>query len=88
MSPAKLYEFTLHRPQQALLPAGLLQQAQQQLDVAKAPCNVLRWRSPAVVFHFPQGAHPAVKAELNVSTCTASALAYLSAAVCITFATE
>ena len=46
--------------------AGLLQQAQQQLEVAKAACNVVRWQSPSVIFHLPLGVHPAVKAELNV----------------------
>lgn len=44
---------------------GLLQQAQQQLEVAKAACNVVRWQSPSVIFHLPLGVHPAVKAELS-----------------------
>lgn len=45
---------------------GLQQQAEEQLQVAQAPCNSVKWRSPTVVTHFPQGWHPAVKAELNV----------------------
>ena len=45
---------------------GLQQQAGEQLQVARAPCNMIQWQSPKVVTHFPQGAHPTVKAELNV----------------------
>lgn len=44
---------------------GLLQQARQQVEVAAAPCNRLRGRPPALVFHFPLGCGPDVRQELQ-----------------------
>ena len=45
---------------------GLQQQVQEQLQVAKAPCNLVQWQTPAVVVHFSQGGHSEVTAELVV----------------------
>ena len=47
------------------LRTGLKQQAAEQLEVAGAACNQLRWTPPAVVFHFAGGASAEVAAELR-----------------------
>ena len=39
-----------------LLRTGLKQQAVEQLAIANAECNQLRWAPPTVVFHFAGGA--------------------------------
>jgi hypothetical protein len=49
----------------ALLPTGLKQQAAEQLAIASAACNQLRWEPPKVVFHFAGGASADVAAELR-----------------------
>ena len=45
--------------------SGVLQQAREQAMVAAAPCNRLRWRAPALVFHFPLGCCADVEQELQ-----------------------
>ena len=47
------------------LRTALKQQAAEQLAVAGAACNQLRWTPPAVVFHFAGGASAEVAAELR-----------------------
>eukprot|EP00873_Tetraselmis_striata_P006691 jgi/Tetstr1/426955/TSEL_017168.t1 len=44
---------------------GLREQAVERLAVARSPCNLVRWRSPSVVFFFPQGVDAGVAAELR-----------------------
>lgn len=44
---------------------GLQQQVRQQLAVASAPCNALRWRAPALVLHFPLGVDEGVRQQLH-----------------------
>lgn len=44
---------------------GLLQQAAEQLAIAAAPCNAVRWTPPAIVFHFSGGVSADVAHELR-----------------------
>lgn len=52
---------------------GLREQAVERLAVARSPCNLVRWRSPSVVFFFPQVLPPETPSACLASSSPACA---------------